>query len=268
MAQGKYIAYYRVSTQKQGKSGLGLEAQQAAVHTYLNGGNWELLREFTEIESGTRKGNGKRPALAAALAECKIHKATLLIAKLDRLYRNVAAQSALMESGVDFVAIDNATATRFTLHILSAVAEDEAVKISQRTKDALSARRAKGLPMGAKCWDMVDKNGSPIDHEGLSTLSLEDREECKLICKNGEFTKIPYLSRQDHLKGIAVAALVNKAKADEAAKMFCAKITEIKQELGELSLNAVARELNRRRITTARGSQWTPTAVKNALSRL
>src|SRR4051812_3909773 len=101
--QGRFISYYRVSTARQGRSGLGLEAQRSAVVSYLNGGQWSLIEEFTEIESGKRSD---RPQLAAALAACRLHKATLVIAKLDRLARNVAFVSALMEAGVDFVAVD------------------------------------------------------------------------------------------------------------------------------------------------------------------
>jgi DNA invertase Pin-like site-specific DNA recombinase len=117
MAAGRFAAYYRVSTKRQGHSGLGLEAQRQAVITYLNGGKWKLVAEETEIESGTRKGNN-RPALARALAQCRLHNATLIIAKLDRLARNVAFISNLMESGVDFVACDFPQANRLTVHIL------------------------------------------------------------------------------------------------------------------------------------------------------
>lgn len=147
MANGKYIAYYRVSSKKQGQSGLGLEAQQAAVLAYLNGGNWELVGEYTDVETGTRKGN-HRPELAKALARCKREKATLVIAKLDRLARNVAFTSALMEAGVEFVAVDLPTANRLTIHILSAVAEHEAEMISARTKAALAAAKARGVVLG------------------------------------------------------------------------------------------------------------------------
>lgn len=234
MAFDKFIAYYRVSTAKQGASGLGLEAQQSDVKAYLNRVRGELVGEFQEIESGTRKGNGKRPKLAAALAECKVHKATLLIAKLDRLYRNVAAQSALMESGVEFIAIDNATASRFTLHIMAAVAEDEAVKISQRIKAALKVRKLKGLPMGSQCWE-----------SGNGKLSLENQ-----------------------IKGRALAAQSNKEKADEAASMICAKIAEIKGQRGELSHHEVAQELNLRGITTGKGKRWAYSSVRNALERM
>ena len=145
MASGRYIAYYRVSTARQGRSGLGLDAQKHAVHQYLNGGQWALLSEYVEIESGKRSD---RPQLAAALAACRLHKAKLVIAKLDRLARNVAFVSTLMESGVDFVAVDFPTANRLTIHILAAVAEHEAHAISERTKAALAAARARGMKLG------------------------------------------------------------------------------------------------------------------------
>jgi DNA invertase Pin-like site-specific DNA recombinase len=130
---GSYVAYYRVSTQRQGRSGLGLEAQQDAVRNHLNGGDWRIVGEFTEVESGKRKD---RPKLAAALAACRVHGAKLVIAKLDRLARNVAFVSALMEAGVEFEAVDFPQANRLTIHILAAVAEHEAKVISERTKAA------------------------------------------------------------------------------------------------------------------------------------
>lgn len=144
--EGKFVAYYRVSTAQQGKSGLGLEAQQTAVRAYLNGGDWELLGEFTEVESGKRKN---RPQLNAALAICKKHKATLVIAKLDRLARNLHFISGLMESRINFVAVDMPTATRLTVHILAAVAEEEARAISARTKSALASAKERGIVLGA-----------------------------------------------------------------------------------------------------------------------
>ena len=144
---GKWIAYYRVSTARQGASGLGLEAQQEAVRTYLNGGSWELVAEYTEVESGTKKGNS-RPQLAKALAHAKREKATLVIAKWDRLGRNVAFVSNLLESGVEFCAVDNPHATRLTIHIMAAVAEEEARAISARTKAALAAAKKRGVALG------------------------------------------------------------------------------------------------------------------------
>jgi DNA invertase Pin-like site-specific DNA recombinase len=149
---GKFVAYYRVSTDKQGKSGLGLDAQRQAVQQYLNGGRWSLTGEFTEVESGKRSD---RPELAKALAACKRHKATLIIAKLDRLSRNVAFLAALMDRGVEFIACDNPTATRLTLHILAAVAEHEAKTISERTKAALQAAKRRGTKLGNPRLDDV-----------------------------------------------------------------------------------------------------------------
>ena len=133
MAKGKFIAYYRVSTGKQAASGLGLEAQKNAVADYLNGGRWTLLDEFIEVESGK---NSDRPQLERALALCRLHKATLVVAKLDRLARNLHFLSGLMESGVEFVACDLPSVNRLTIHVLAAVAEAEALAISQRTKVA------------------------------------------------------------------------------------------------------------------------------------
>jgi DNA invertase Pin-like site-specific DNA recombinase len=167
MAQGKFIAYLRVSTDKQGKSGLGLEAQREAVMRYLNGGSWDLVNEFVEVESGKRD---ERPQLAAALAACRRHKATLVIAKLDRLSRRVSFISAVMDSGVDFIAVDQPHATRLTLHILAAVAEHEREMISARTKAALAAAKrdeqaeaaAKGAAGNAGKADDFAKNIVPV----------------------------------------------------------------------------------------------------------
>lgn len=150
MANGKFVVYLRVSTQRQGQSGLGLDAQREAVRVYLNGGNHETVAEFVEVETG--KGSNalaKRPQLKAALDACKADKATLLIAKLDRLARNVHFVSGLMESGVDFVAVDFPQANRLTVHILAAVAEHEREMISQRTKAALAAAKARGIVLGS-----------------------------------------------------------------------------------------------------------------------
>ncbi len=149
MAEGRYIAYYRVSTQQQGRSGLGLAAQRKAVTDYLNGGRWDLIGEFTEIETG--KGANaldKRPQLRAAIAMCKKRKATLVVAKLDRLARNVHFISGLSEAKIDFVAADNPKVNEFTVNILAAVAQEESKQISQRTKDALAAAKARGVKLG------------------------------------------------------------------------------------------------------------------------
>ncbi|HVW76197.1 MAG TPA: recombinase family protein [Alloacidobacterium sp.] len=152
MAAGKFVSYLRVSTQRQGRSGLGLEAQRQAVATYLNGGGrWTLVEEVVEVESGKRND---RPALAKALALCRVHRATLLVAKLDRLARNVAFISALMESGVEFSAVDFPQANRLTVHVLAAVAEHEATMISERTRAALAAAKARGTKLGGLRWQV------------------------------------------------------------------------------------------------------------------
>src|ERR1700732_1524835 len=142
-----FIAYYRVSTGRQGASGLGLEAQRAAVYRHIGAG--QLAAEYTEVESGKKHTN--RPQLLTALQECRRKKATLVIAKLDRLGRNVAFISALMESGADFVCCDNPHANRLMLHMLAAFAAHEREQISQRTKAALAAAKARGVKLGNPC---------------------------------------------------------------------------------------------------------------------
>jgi len=141
----RLVAYRRVSTSEQGRSGLGLEAQEAAVAAYVESSGCELIATYTEVESG-RKSD--RTELRKAIAHAKRSKATLVIAKLDRLSRNVAFIANLMESGVEFIACDNPQANRLTVHILAAVAEQEARAISERTKAALTAYKARGGRLG------------------------------------------------------------------------------------------------------------------------
>jgi DNA invertase Pin-like site-specific DNA recombinase len=145
MADGKFIAYFRVSTAKQGRSGLGLEGQRSAVMEYLNGGSWSLAAEFTEVESGK---NDDRPELAKAMNLCRLTGATLVIAKLDRLSRDAHFLLGLEKAGVDFIAADMPTANRLTVTIMAAVAEAERKMISDRTKAALAAAKARGTKLG------------------------------------------------------------------------------------------------------------------------
>jgi len=216
--RGKFLAYYRVSTDKQGKSGLGLDAQRKAVEDYLNGGTWTLVGKFTEIESGTRN---ERPELEKALTICKRQKAKLVIAKLDRLSRNLAFIATLMDSGVEFVAVDNPHANKLTVHILAAVAQHEREMIAQRTKDALQAAKARGVVLGnPKLADVRDR---------------------------------------------AVACV--KADADRFAKNVAPIIREIKST-GVASHRAIARSLNARGVTTARGGVWTAVQVGSILRRV
>lgn len=159
MADGKFVAYYRVSTAQQGQSGLGLEAQRDAVMRYLSAGGWPPLAEFTEVETG--KGSNaldRRPQLQAALAFAKKHKAILIIAKLDRLARNVHFVSGLMETGVPFVAADRPGADPFQIHLEAALAEREAKMVSDRTKAALAAAKARGQVLGANGRVLAEKH--------------------------------------------------------------------------------------------------------------
>lgn len=150
-----FIAYYRVSTDKQGRSGLGLDAQRAAVAHYLGSVGGTLRAEFTEVETGKRNDH---PELEKALAACRKQKARLVIAKLDRLSRNVAFIAAMMDAGVEFVACDNPHATRLTLHILAAVAEHEREMIASRTRAALQAAKVRGVRLGRNAERLAPAN--------------------------------------------------------------------------------------------------------------
>ena len=145
MAQSKFVSYLRVSTTKQGRSGLGLEAQRAAVDAFLNGGRRAILEEFVETESGK---HDNRPALQRALASCRIHDATLLIAKLDRLSRDAAFLLNLQKAGVRFVACDMPEADNFTVGIFALLAQKEHELISSRTREALASAKRRGVKLG------------------------------------------------------------------------------------------------------------------------
>ncbi len=167
---GGFIAYYRVSTTKQGRSGLGIEAQRAAVAAYLNGGNWTITGEFTETESGKR---ADRPQLDKALAMARVHRVPVVVAKVDRLTRSVAFLSRLLEAGVDvrfadLPAIEGPTG-RFMLQQMAAVAELEAGLISKRTKDALAAAKARGTRLGGYRGGAVGR--------GVSAAGVQVRQD-------------------------------------------------------------------------------------------
>ena len=159
MSLRKFVAYYRVSTQKQGLSGLGLEAQKIAVSAYLKETEWQLIDEYTEIETG--KGANaldKRPQLRAALDNARKQGATLIIAKLDRLARNVHFVSGLLETGVEFVAADMPQANKVMIQMYSVMAEWERDQISARTKAALNAVRASGVRLGVAGTKNLQRN--------------------------------------------------------------------------------------------------------------
>jgi DNA invertase Pin-like site-specific DNA recombinase len=227
-ATGKWIAYYRVSTDKQGKSGLGLEAQRAAVKTYLNGGDWKLVKEFTEVESGKRSD---RPQLQAALDACRMFGAKLVIAKLDRLSRDAHFLLGLEKAGVDFVAADMPNANRLTIGIMAMVADEERRMISARTKAALQAAKARGVTLGGH---RTDADGKPV------TFALD------AIAKGRE----------------AIAE-----RADKRATQIMPAITEL-QAAGVTSLTGIAAGLNDQGIPTPRGGKWQAVQVQRVLSRL
>lgn len=180
--------YLRVSTQRQGQSGLGLEAQRKAIEHLLEGQPYE---EFIEVESGKKT---QRPKLDAAITYCKRNKGTLVIAKLDRLARNVHFISGLMESGIDFVAADMPSADRFMLHIYAAMAEEEGRRISERTKAALAAAKARGVELG--------KNGK--------VLAKKNRNEATRFAEEigGEFSR---LGITPDMKTAEIAERLNEA---------------------------------------------------------
>ncbi|WP_300295959.1 recombinase family protein [Ferrovibrio sp.] len=168
----KFVAYYRVSTDRQGRSGLGLEAQREAVRQYLADRGWPPIAEFTEVESGRKSS---RPKLTEALAACRLHKAKLVIAKLDRLTRNVGFLVSLRDSGVDFIACDMPDANKLTINIIAAVAEDEAERISARTKAALAAKVARDGQ-----WDRKAKHHLvPGAGQQQATAALQERAKAR-----------------------------------------------------------------------------------------
>ena len=226
----RVVAYYRVSTKRQGESGLGLEGQQAAVQEFARRAGSELVTSYVEVESGKRSD---RVELAKAIAHAKRSKATLVVAKLDRLARNVAFTSALMESGIEFVACDQPHANRLTIHILAAVAEHEAEMISQRTKAALSAAKVRGVKLGSARdghWD-----------------GREDRRRAGAIA------------------GAKAATVARKRLADEAYADLIDDLTAMRND--GLSFRAIADQLNEQGHTTRRGKPWNPMQVRNVLLR-
>jgi DNA invertase Pin-like site-specific DNA recombinase len=200
MAAGRFVAYYCVSTGRQGRSGLGLEAQRKAVTDYLNGGRWNLCAEFTEVESGRRSD---RPQLEKAKAACRLHRATLVIAKLDRLSRNVAFIANLMDGGVEFVAVDMPAAINFTIHILAAVAEQETKAISAR-KAALAAAKARGVQLGG------DRGNLPAVAKKGAKASIEVRQQ-KAMSRARDFAAIvEELRQQGRMSLRQIAAGLNQ----------------------------------------------------------
>ena len=167
---GSFVAYYRVSTGKQGRSGLGLEGQREAVRGYLNGGAWKLLREFTEVESGA---DDSRPQLAAAFNECRLTGAKLIIAKIDRLSRDAHFLFGLEKAGIAFVAADLPNANQLTVGIMAVVAMEERRMISERTKAALAAAKARGTVLGGY------RENAPLVDSAMGRAALKVKADAR-----------------------------------------------------------------------------------------
>jgi DNA invertase Pin-like site-specific DNA recombinase len=221
----RYVGYLRVSTARQGRSGLGLEAQRQAIADFLNGGfEWKQIAEFVEVESGK---DDERPKLREALHHAKMTGATLVIAKLDRLSRNVAFIAQLQEAGVKFVCADMPEATELTIHIFAAIAQHERKAISERTRRAMAAAKAKGVVFG-----------NPNGAQALRRAGKGNKK--------------------------AVRALKDAANARAQNVM---PIIENIQASGVTGLRGIAAELNARGILTAREGAWYPATVSKLIAR-
>jgi DNA invertase Pin-like site-specific DNA recombinase len=230
-----FILYFRVSTKKQGESGLGLEAQRTAVGRFTATEDATVLDEFVEVESGKKS---KRPQLAKAISMCKAHGAILVVAKLDRLARNVAFTSALMDSGIEFVACDMPYANRLTIHILAAIAEDEARRISQRTKAALAELKAKGVPLGSNRPDHWEKINSKHGRNLRGWGGMDAGRKAANIAERFRETYKDVIP--------LVETLIERA----------------------VPLGEIATILNARGLKTSQGAQWTSSAVSRVVAKL
>lgn len=221
----RVAAYYRVSTDGQGRSGLGLEAQRKAVRSLCDSRGWEIVSEFTEVESGKRND---RPQLLAALDHARLTGAKLVVAKLDRLSRDAAFTLQLRNSGVDFTCADNPDVNRLTIGLLAVINEDERERISERTKAALAAAKARGRRLG-------NPNGAAALRRAA--------------------------------KGNADSVEAIKRGADEFAEGLRGTVDGLKAT-GVTSLASLAGALNDAHIKTARGGKWHASSVRNLLQRL
>lgn len=234
----KYVAYYRVSTQKQGSSGLGLQAQKNAVANHI-GGNGNLIGEYTEVETGTRKK--KRIEIYKAIELAKANKAVLIVAKLDRLARDVEFTSALFNGGVEFICCDNPNANKLTIQLLSVIAEHEAEVISKRIKDALAVKKEK-----------IEK-GIYINKDG-STMNPVDGE-VRLGNPNGfgEYQKLGVEKIKENAR--------NNKNNIQAMDVICSARKE------GMTFQAIADKLNKLQYTTRRGKQFNPIQVQRLFKK-
>jgi DNA invertase Pin-like site-specific DNA recombinase len=228
MTEGRFVSYLRVSTGKQGRSGLGLEAQRETVRLHHNGGEWQLVDEFVEVESGRASD---RPELVKALARCRVMNATLIVANVSRLTRNPDFMSRLVEAGVEVCFCDLPTIDgpvgKFMLRQMLSVAELEAGFIGERTRKALAAARARGVKLG------------------------------------GNRGNLPAVGE----KGRAISAGVRRDKVKRRAQDLAPILADIRAS-GATSLREIAAALNARNIRTARGAQWSSVQVRRVLERV
>lgn len=239
---GKFVAYYRVSTDKQGRSGLGLEAQKQAVANYLNGGSCKLIGEETEVESGKRVD---RPKLDKALAHCRVTGATLVVAKLDRLSRDAHFLGGLLKSKVPIIFCDlpdvSGPVGEFLLGMMAQVAQLEARMIAKRTKEALATVRAR-----------IQQDGSYVSKAGRVITRLGNPNGAACMQGTGN---------------VEAAGKALRARADDHAERLRAIVEEVRAQ-GALSTRALARALNERGIRSAQGKAWHAPAASRLLTRL
>lgn len=235
----KYVCYYRVSTQKQGSEGLGISAQKNAVEKYIGESKSEILGEFTEVETGTRKR--KRIEIYKAIELAKKNGATLLVAKLDRLARDVEFTSALYNAGVDFICCDNPTANKLTIQLLSVIAEHEAEVISNRIKSALAVKK-----------ERIQK-GITINKDGSEMKPVNGQYRLGNPNGFGEYQKLG-------VQRIKELAATNKANI-QAMDIICSARKQ------NLTLHQIANKLNSLQYVTSRGKQFTPTQVHRLLEK-
>src|SRR5271163_3936030 len=231
MANGNFVSYLRVSTARarQGQSGLGLEAQRKSVDEFLNGGKWEVIREFVEVESGSRND---RPELAKAMSLCRLRNATLVIAKIDRLSRDAHFLLGLQKAGVRFVAADLPEANEMIVGIMAVVAQAERKMISVRTKSALAAAKARGVKLGG------------VRHRKSDGVAVTLNAEASAAGRAAKTAQ-----------AVARASDVHPIIADIQAG-------------GAKTLREIAAGLNARGIPTARGGEWSAVQVQRVMVRL
>jgi DNA invertase Pin-like site-specific DNA recombinase len=219
MAEGKFVAYYRVSTEKQGRSGLGLEAQQKAVRDYLNGGSWDLCSEIVEVESGK---NSDRPKLQEALMLCRLYGATLIIAKLDRLSRDAHFLLGLEKAGVDFVAADMPSANRVTVRIMAVLAEEERNMISERTMVALAAAKARGVKLGGDRGNL-----QAVAHEGRRVAVERRKADAEARARDLAPQINELRAQRVSLRGIATAFEARGYKTPRGGKWTATQVSRV-----------------------------------------